>query len=265
MENNSPLETCGPPENPHYEELLKESHRLAKRIIALCKNADCSPFNSDIIIDGNITDANREDKTALISECGNGFGLVIKRLASAPEPITELDIIFYPHDWEKVNYLEGVETGLAEEYVKKQNQADRKTMETMDRELKNRGPRGVILSHLTVNFTNDTISPDKCRPILTRLSLILSDNTTIVFDPLMNHKDIREESGPYARIVVKRFLDRLSEAIDEEEKFAISMLFDKAMGGSSALNGFMDRLTTSKSDTGKTKPETGHIIKRILN
>jgi len=265
MEYHSSSETQRTPENPPHEELLESSHQLTKRIITLCKNSNSGSFNSEIFIDGNMSDDDREDKTALITECGNGFGLVIKRLETVPEHLTEVNIIFYPHDWERVNYLEGIESGLAEEYVKKQRKSDRETLNRINRELKKRGPKGVSLSHLTVSFTGDANSLDKCRPVLTRLSLILSDNTTIGFDPLMNYEDMREESGPYARMVFKRFLDRLSDAVEEEEKYAISMLLNNAIRRTmSWTDGTKDQGPDEVNEDGPTRIKPSGD-KKILN
>jgi hypothetical protein len=248
MESQPPNETEQVAEHPLLEDLLDQSHRLVKRIITLCRNKNQDSLNPEIIFKGKITDQKRENKAVYITDCGNGFGIVIKRDADLKNLITEVTVIFYPHNWDKVNYLRDIETGLAEEYAKKHNQPQNESIKKMETELKNRGPKGVSLSRITVSFTRGRHSSDDPQPILVRLSLNLADNTTIEFDPLKNYREIREESGPYARTVYKRVLDRLDKAVREEELHSVSVLLKKAFSRPLALSQIQGESDSEKKE-----------------
>ena len=245
------------PENQSSEILIQQAHQTVKRIISLCLLDDQTEITEDIILDGELLDEHTEQKAIWNSAMDNGLGLVIKRYGGIKNDETEIQIFFYPYNYDQTNLLENIEAGLADEWAERFEIEREDAIIYMEKELKRRGPKGMSLACLKISYERDKKAPENSEsmPKIAELSLSLADDTTIKFNPLKTEDNINQNKEVYKNTVYKRLLDRLETCLIQEETSALQQVFSVALTRPPEMNQDLNEyLNGNDDDTKNHKP-----------
>jgi len=220
---------------PTLNQLLIRSGTLTQRLINLLRQDEDCPIDPQIFISGELQPEHRDQRVIWDSGCDNGLGLQIKREGEEKNDLTHVTISFYPHDHDRFNIFSDIEYGLSREWVAKNKPALNSSGHRIGKYLQTAGSKGMDLVTIKLIFSRYADQKDQPpaqpHPIAIQVSVELSDDSVISFDPLIHYEETIEERGVYSRLVYQRILEKLASSIEQEEIITIGITMKKAFRG----------------------------------